>query len=383
MIKESECDKMKNKIISFIINTLTMLIIGILCFLGIIIYKEFTKSNIASQVEEFVSNITTSSEELKKETNEQEIIQIEANNYELNNTNLNNKNNENIQINKYFYNQLDEYSKLIYNALENNKENMKTGTYEINLEPKLSQLLSKDKGEENLKQYYQTAIEAYTHDNPDIFYIEFSKLYLNIETTTRGNQKTYKVFINSGNENNYLKQGFSSKESINKSINEIEKIREYFIQNKSLNTYENIKMIHDYLIESIEYDQTLSKANIYNIYGALINKECVCEGYAKAFEYLANAINIPCIIISGTATNSEGNMESHAWNYVLLDEKWYAVDCTWDDPILINGGFLTNLSKYKYFLKGENEFNKTHIPNGQFSENGKVFEFPNLSPIGY
>ena len=66
-----------------------------------------------------------------------------------------------------------------------------------------------------------------------------------------------------------------------------------------------------------------------------------------------------------------------------LNGSWYAVDCTWDDPIIVGTGILSNSSKYKYFLKGENEFNKTHIPNGQFTEGGKIFEFPSLSINNY
>ena len=53
------------------------------------------------------------------------------------------------------------------------------------------------------------------------------------------------------------------------------------------------------------------------------------------------------------------------------------------DPILIVGGILTNSSKYRYFLKGEDEFNTSHIPNGQFTEGGKVFTYPQLSNQNY
>jgi transglutaminase/protease-like cytokinesis protein 3 len=142
-------------------------------------------------------------------------------------------------------------------------------------------------------------------------------------------------------------------------------------------------MVHDYLVDNIEYDSTISKSNIYNIYGALINKECVCEGYAKSMKYLLDALDIESVLIVGTATNSENKTEDHAWNYVNIDDKWYAIDTTWDDPIIIGGGKLTNELKYKYFLKGSTEFNKNHIENGQFTDNGKVFIYPSLSSKDY
>ncbi len=370
---------MKSKITSFIMSILTMLMFGLLCFFGIIVYNEYNKTNIVGEVQQFVSNITTTEKKVEN-INISEKIELSQENYNKIEENLSNNIN---QDNKHFYSQLDYYSKIIYDAMDKNIENMKSGTYEINLETSFSQILSKDEGEQLMGTYYQSALEAYTYDNPDIFYIDFSKLNLNMETTVRGNEKTYKVFINSGNNRNYLRDGFYSIEMINQAINEIGKVKAYFVQNKRTDDYENIKLVHDYLVESIDYEQMISESNIYNIYGALINKRCVCEGYAKSFKYLMDALDIPCTITIGTATNSEGVTESHAWNYVQLNGVWYGIDCTWDDPIIIGPGFLSNSSKYRYFLKGENEFNKTHIPNGQFTENGKVFEFPNLSQMDY
>ena len=352
---------------------LTVVAINIIVFLGIIFYNEITKTNILSEVQNFVSDITvvgTSSTDNFETSEKLEIENLEKKDVIVEN---------NVNTNKYYYNQLDIYSKNIYNAIYKNKENMKTGTFQINIDTDFSSVLSQSNGEDLLGDYYQSAIVAYRYDNPDVFYIEFEKLYLNIETTTRGKKKTYKVFLNCGNENNYLTKEFQSKESIDFALNEIEKVKLYFVQNKKESTYENIKLVHDYLVESIEYDESLSMDNIYNLYGAIVNKKCVCEGYSKAFKYLMDSIDIPAVIIIGTATNSRDATESHAWNYVQIDDIWYGVDCTWDDPILIGPGIVSNSNKYKYFLKGEINLNKTHNPVGQFTENGKVFELPKLS----
>lgn len=370
-------EKMKK----FIKIILTLFFLMVIVFFGKKFYDEISKTNVSSEVEEFVSNITISSGETnKKEIQTPQVLETTVETISPSDENIEYSNSSN--INKYFYNQLDNNSKIIYNALEKNKENMKTGTFEINLGTEFSKLLSTDDGQNTLKSCYQTAVEAYTYDNPEIFYIDFQKLYLNIETTTRGYNKTYKVLINSGNNETYLLNDFT-KEKVDSTIIEIEKVKEYFVQNKNQNTYQNIKNIHDYLVETIDYDQTISRQNTYNLYGALVEKNCVCEGYAKAFKYLADALNIPAVIVSGTGTNSEGNTENHAWNYVQINEKWYAVDCTWDDPILIGGAILTNSTKYKYFLKGSNEFDKSHTPNGQFTENGKIFSYPQVCIENY
>ena len=86
-----------------------------------------------------------------------------------------------------------------------------------------------------------------------------------------------------------------------------------------------------------------------------------CEGYEKSFKYILDSLNIENILVSGTATNSSGEIESHMWNYIKLNNNWYGVDVTWDDPIII-GGFSKNNLRHDYFLKGYTTFNKSHIP---------------------
>ena len=48
-----------------------------------------------------------------------------------------------------------------------------------------SDILSEEGGADKLGDDYQAAIEAFTHDNVDIFYLDVNKMYLNIETTTK------------------------------------------------------------------------------------------------------------------------------------------------------------------------------------------------------
>ena len=113
-----------------------------------------------------------------------------------------------------------------------------------------------------------------------------------------------------------------------------------------------------------------------------MNKKAVCEGYAKSFKYLMDELGIPCIIVTGESKNSKGNIEKHAWNYVQIDQRWYAVDVTWDDPI-IRGGRTNNKIKYRYFLKGEETFKVDHFPKNRFTENGKEFKLPMLTQMDY
>ena len=201
---------MKSKITTFIMSFIMLILIGVLAIFAYIIYQEFGTSDLVSSVQNFVTEATVG--DSKKESLETPGIIETSTTEELENANIDYSD---IEVNKYFYNQLDNYSKTIYNAMESNKENMKSGTYEINFGNTFSNLLSQDGGDSKLQDFYQAAIDAYLYDNPDVFYLDPSKMYLNIETTTKFTQKTYKVFINSGNEMNYLSDAFQSETSIN------------------------------------------------------------------------------------------------------------------------------------------------------------------------
>lgn len=72
--------------------------------------------------------------------------------------------------------------------------------------------------------------------------------------------------------------------------------------------------------------------------------EGVCNSYALAFYTMTTAEGIPCRYISGISTNSVGKTGGHAWNQVKVGDKWYYIDCTWDDPV--GGGY----ENYKYYL---------------------------------
>ena len=286
--------------------------------------------------------------------------------------------------NRYFYNQLDDSSKMIYDKLYENRENLKTGTYKIDFGNVFQAMLSQSNGEQELKKQYQSAIEALTYENPEIFYLNATNMFINIEKTTKLTSVKYNVYIDNGNKVNYLADGFKGKDDIDAYQVKIEKVRDYIVEKvKDKSDYEKIKLIHDYLRDTIEYDSTVSKDNIYDIYGALILRKCVCEGYAKSFQYLMNELGIDNVIVIGTGTNSSGKTENHAWNYVLLDNNWYAVDVTWDDPILFGDGVLPEKSKYKYFLKGSNTMNQNHVVSGKFTDGGQEFTYPTLNIKDY
>ena len=292
-------------------------------------------------------------------------------------------NTEKKTVYKYYYNQLDNESKKIYDEIEKNIENLKTGTYTIKLPNNIAKVLENANGTAILSNQFQSAWDAIIMDRVDLFYIDISKVELKIKTIKYGSKTEYYLSIGpNDSQGSYLENGFQNEKIVNMALSQVENTRNQIVSQLTGDTYNKILQVHDWLVENLEYGTEISGANSYNIYGALINKSVVCEGYAEAFKYIMDELNIPCILIVGEAQNSEGTIESHEWNYVKIDKNWYGVDVTWDDPIILSG-YATNTMKHKYFLKGSNTMNKNHYENGKVSSKGIEFKYPTLTEQDY
>ena len=88
--------------------------------------------------------------------------------------------------------------------------------------------------------------------------------------------------------------------------------------------------VHDWIIDHADYDQSHSSPNRSHPYGLLVEGQAICMGYANTFQLFMDLLDIPCVTVIGASSDSR---EDHAWNLVQLDEDWYAVDTTWDDPL--------------------------------------------------
>lgn len=115
--------------------------------------------------------------------------------------------------------------------------------------------------------------------------------------------------------------------------------------------YEKLLYIHDRIVDNTVYTNNGALYE-YEADGPLIYGKAVCEGYAKAFMYLAQSLGFECVCVIGTA-----NGEQHMWNLVKLYGMWYNVDVTWDDPIRSDG---TDVLRHDYFLISDYEIGETH-----------------------
>lgn len=91
-----------------------------------------------------------------------------------------------------------------------------------------------------------------------------------------------------------------------------------------MNDYEIVKLFHDYIIINCTYDAKSENPN--SIYGTLVQKSALCQGYSQSFSYLCSLAGIDSFIVLGVAN------EPHMWNIVKMDGDYYHVDLTWDDP---------------------------------------------------
>lgn len=377
----------KNKIV---IGIVVIFIVLILAVFGLLMYHLFT------------TNMAQTNGKLENEATENQIANMQkTNNEEANINNLaenqtiiepilnpiipnNNATEENEStVSKYYYSQLDETAKKLYEGLKNNKERLISGNYTIDYGTQFNTILNSEEGEQKFNQAFQSAWNAFSYDNVDLFYINVVKLTLTNEYTNLGGIKTYKISIGPGNNGNYFQDTFKSKQEVENAKSYLEDIKKQMIQQTaSDDVYTKIAKVHNWLIYFVDYQNNDTSKDQHTIYGTLKNGKAVCEGYARAFKYLMDGVGVPCVLVSGTATNSQGQTENHAWNYVQINDVWYAVDVTWDDPI-VTGGEQTTQMKQRYFLKGSDEFLKDHKTDGKISEQSITFKFPTLSKENY
>ncbi|WP_242285562.1 transglutaminase domain-containing protein [Bacillus cereus group sp. BfR-BA-01394] len=115
-----------------------------------------------------------------------------------------------------------------------------------------------------------------------------------------------------------------------------------------MDEHEKVKVIHDFVVKHVSYD---TSKQAYSAYEALANSSAVCQGYALLTYQLLKEAGIQNHIVIG-----KGNGQDHAWNLVKIDNKWYHLDTTFDDPVPDKAGRVT----YSYFNISDEQLSKDH-----------------------
>lgn len=116
----------------------------------------------------------------------------------------------------------------------------------------------------------------------------------------------------------------------------------------NMNDETKIRKVHDYLTNVVTYGYG---DNYDNAYGALVNRNAICTGYADAFSIFMDKLNIK---------NYKVVSNTHVWNVVYVNNEWKHIDVTFDDPA---NNYDINASNYNYYLINSNKLNNSNEHN--------------------
>lgn len=139
-------------------------------------------------------------------------------------------------------------------------------------------------------------------------------------------------------------------------IEQLRQLRNSIIQDwHGRGEYECSVLMNDYLVNTITYQP--QAAHAHNLYGALVDRQAVCDGYALAYKYLADGLGMDCMVITGSAYEDKAGYQQgmsqlqslnaqqimqwdsgyrHAWNAIQIDGHWYYTDVTYNDPVSLD-----------------------------------------------
>ena len=134
------------------------------------------------------------------------------------------------------------------------------------------------------------------------------------------------------------------------------------IWNNSMSNEDKIKEAHNYIINNSKYDKDRSDNNIVRYksdtaYGTLLEGYSLCGGYTDAMELFLEDMGVKSYKISS---------ENHVWNAVNLDNAWYHLDLTWDDPMTTDG---SDILEYNFFLITTSELNELENEQHNYDKN--------------
>ena len=101
--------------------------------------------------------------------------------------------------------------------------------------------------------------------------------------------------------------------------------------------YEKVKGVYEFLIDRTIYDLDYTGTTIYELFH---DGRAVCEGYARASQYLLTKLGVETLYACGNAglyTQPRSQWEGHAWNIVNIEGIYYQLDTTWGDPVCDDG----------------------------------------------
>ncbi len=101
-------------------------------------------------------------------------------------------------------------------------------------------------------------------------------------------------------------------------------------------------VLHDRLVQNTAYNNESQWCA--TAVGALLEGQANCQGYAQAINLLYRMADIPSGLVTGVATDWQGQTLRHAWNLVDDGGLWL-LDATWNDQGSVNTHWYYGLSE--------------------------------------
>ncbi|MBR3307041.1 MAG: hypothetical protein IKI75_07315 [Lachnospiraceae bacterium] len=190
-----------------------------------------------------------------------------------------------------------------------------------------------------------TAFHCVFQDHPELFWID---------------GYSYRRYGNSSGKTGYLT--FSGKYIYNAHECELmqDSVEDYAVRCRATlpagaGDYEKVKHVYEMIIDNTDY--VIGADNNQNILSVFLSGRSVCQGYAKAVQYLLKDLGVDCTMVVGRVSGGEG----HAWDLVVIDGEYYYLDATWGDSgYLASGGRERNNN-------GEINYNYLNITGAEIS----------------
>jgi len=253
----------------------------------------------------------------------------------------------------YYYNTLTDNQKKIYVAVANAVKNLNPSFELIGYEYLDEKTASKD---------IEVTVYRFLLDHPEVFYTS-DKYTISTSTSIFGTKinLTFEYLV-------------SSQQELDDKINQINNRIDDILANIDLsNKFATELAIHDYIAKEARYYEYENIEDIpvkcHGIYGTLIDKEAVCDGFAKTMKLILERCDIKTLVVTGDLKN-----ESHAWNLVNLDDNWYNLDLTSNKSIK-NGNISYVIHSYfnitdELILDSHTFDNKDILPDAKGTELG-------------
>ena len=250
--------------------------------------------------------------------------------------------------------------------------------------------------------YASTAFQAFDRDHPEVFWLSGKNKLRLVTVTMKDGSETYKetyIFFVLADADGFTVRDplYPDQASIEAAIARRDAAVETILSTVTATApNEQAAQLNRWLTEHNHYNTSEDLYSISNapheclsaLEGNIGTSGPVCDGYARAFKVLCDKLKIPCVLVDGYAlTKADGPGEFHMWNSVQIDDQWYGVDVTWNDPTVKGiDDAKSGHEREDFLLVGADtvvfglKFSESHPPKNRAANGGVAFvNGPSLS----